>query len=221
MIRLNLKHCLPGPYVAPASVDEQLARYRQILYERHDPPTNLRGHGIVMCCDDHYWPMACVGVRLMREIGVDCPIQVWHFGRIQNDLKGLADVVDVAERVKSSPARRYWHFQAKTYALMGCGFEEAIHLDADAYLVTRPDKWFSATRQHGFVSHRDTSHYSDSNTNRRIFDFVANWVPCIQGGTYSIDLRTTWHELVCAVPGRLRRIMENQQLGRGFLASDP
>jgi hypothetical protein len=187
---------LRRPLPDDAGLRKKLAELHGLFATPQTPPP-LSGDGIVMTCNLRYWPMVCVGVRLMRELGIATPIQVWHDGPLGNELDGLARLVDVRAVRRIHPARKCTHFQGKTYALLHCGWRRVIHLDADAYLVRDPGPIFDLVDRCRFV-YWDTSRWSDANTNKRLFPAIAQWVPCIQGGHYALDCAAYWHELTCA-----------------------
>ena len=187
---------LRRPLPDDAGLRKKLAELHGLFATPRTPPP-LSGDGIVMTCNLRYWPMVCVGVRLMRELGIATPIQVWHDGPVGNELDGLARLVDVRAVRRIHPARKCTHFQGKTYALLHCGWRRVIHLDADAYLVRDPGPIFDLVNRCRFV-YWDTSRWSDANTNKRLFPAIAQWVPCIQGGHYALDCAAYWHELTCA-----------------------
>ena len=80
--------------------------------------------------------------------------------------------------------------------LLHCGWQRAIHLDADAYLIRDPGPIFDLVT--AAVSSIGTpAAGATHNTNKRLFPEIEQWVPCIQGGHYALDCAAYWHELSC------------------------
>jgi len=159
------------------------------------PPDTLQGNGIVYSYVGRGlrdWPMIVVAVRLMREIGITAPIQLWAdaWGHELDGVPGVR-IIGVNEFASRHSARYRHRFAAKDYALAHCGFKKALWLDTDAYLVRDPAPLFEILDTVPFA------YWSDFDRNM-IQDWSLTGQPRgpiphqIQGGHILINLETAW-----------------------------
>ena len=95
------------------------------------------GNGIVYVGGGKYWPGIVVGVRLLRQLGCDLPIQVWHRSTEPvnaNHVDGLGvEFINTTEHANQhGGARILGGWESKLWAISHCGFERILYLDADA-----------------------------------------------------------------------------------------
>lgn len=159
------------------------------------PPATLQGTGIVYSYVGRGlrdWPMTVVAVKLMREIGITTPIQIWAdvWGHELDGVPGV-QIIDVDEFAVRHPARYRYRFATKDYALAHCGFKKALWLDTDAYLVRDPAPLFEILDATPFA------YWSDFDRNM-IQDWSLTGQPRgpiphqIQGGHILINLEAAW-----------------------------
>lgn len=173
---------------------------RRILDSEIPPPARAEGDGILFCGGGCYWPMICIGVRMCREV-TDLPIQVWHRGDAEPvDPADLADVpnVELIDATKF-PARILRGWEIKGLALVNCGFERVLYLDADAYLVGDPSDLLDLLApERPFVFWQDLAGQDRAVKwpAWEIPDAQGQAVPAIQGGQLAIHRTGFWRELV-------------------------
>lgn len=113
-------------------------------------PGCFHGQGIVIPGGGiNYFPSAWVAVRMLRWLGCNLPIQLWHLGEPELDsgMRRLmepwgVECVDGLELLKRYPIRRLGGWELKAYALLYCSFEEVLLLDADVVPLIDVSKLF-------------------------------------------------------------------------------
>jgi hypothetical protein len=106
------------------------------------------GDGMVICGGGRYWAGAVVAVRMLRRFS-DLPVQIWYRGEAEPietaDLEGVKNVrlIDATKY----PHRVLGGWEVKTLALLHCGLERVIFLDADAYPVADPCTLFNEVNE--------------------------------------------------------------------------
>jgi hypothetical protein len=117
-------------------------------------PDHFDGCGIVICAGGiKYNPCAWVLVRLLRHLGCQLPIEIWHAGNIECDPQWTAlisryDVVcrDALKTREQHPHPRLRGWPIKPYAILHSRFEEILFLDADNVPVKDPTFLFECQR---------------------------------------------------------------------------
>jgi ADP-heptose:LPS heptosyltransferase len=112
----------------------------------------FRGRGIVICGGGvQLFTNAWVCVHMLRRLGCNLPIQLWHLGERELDppMKALmaplgVECVDAEEVRRRHPARILGGWELKPYALLYCPFREILLLDADNVPVVNPEFLFEA-----------------------------------------------------------------------------
>ncbi len=165
---VNLPDPLPASPLTPvpkdwAHRDEVRAAHISALDElaRGTMP-RLEGHGsgVVLVGGGRYWPGCVVAVKMLREFS-DLPVQIWHRGSAEpvkvSDLDGITGV-EVKDSTKV-PYRILGGWEAKTLAILHCGWEKVLYLDADAYNVADPAPLFDLVSEtNPFVYWQDLPH---------------------------------------------------------------
>lgn len=166
------------------------------------PPGRRAGAGILMVGGGPYWPGLVVAMKMLRDTGCRLPVQIWHRGIAEpvsmRDLAGV-EGVEIHDLTALAPAPRVLHgWEAKTVALLACGWERIFFLDADAYFLRDPAPLLERlSAEEPFLFWEDMP---------AAWEFV-NWsvwgrggssVPPIQGGHFAIHLRHFWREFVLA-----------------------
>jgi SAM-dependent methyltransferase len=180
-----------------------IQRHRDALFAlaraEMPPPGPRAGAGILMVGGGRYWPGIVVSLKMLRDTGCRLLVQIWHRGaaepvRVQ-DLTGV-EGVEIHDLTTLAPAPRVLRgWEAKTAALLACGWERVFFLDADAYCLRDPApllERLSATEP--FLFWEEPWH----NVNWSVWGRENSLVPSIQGGQYAIHMRHFWREFVLA-----------------------
>ena len=137
---------IPGPELTPKPSDwarqlEQVAKHLEALRNVISmplPPAKGAGSGILYVGGGPYWPGIVIGIRLLREMGCNLPIQVWHRGDDEpidlNLLNGLGGVTAINSKLfaqENGGARILRGWEQKLLALAHCGWERVLYLDAE------------------------------------------------------------------------------------------
>ncbi len=130
--------------IAQAELPEPVCSGRGMIYVGGDGPTGFRS--------SEYGLQVAVGIRMARRVGYTGPIEWWYDSRVETVKQYLTpDMGDV--RVKDfadHPLRYPVTWWKKLAAIALSEFEEAVFLDADAYMVTHPDVLFDLLQEHAF-----------------------------------------------------------------------
>ena len=179
-------------------------RHREALFRLAQaelpPPGRREGAGVLLVGGGRYWPGIVVAIRMLRETGSRLPVQVWHRGKDEpvrpQDLAG-ADGVTYHDLTALTPAPRILGgWEAKTIALLACGWERVFFLDADAYCVTDPEPVLDRlSPAEPFLFWDD---FPGEGVNWPIWGLTGSAVPAIQGGQFAVHLRHFWREVVLA-----------------------
>ena len=179
---------------------------REILQAQIPPPAKCSGRGILWVGGGKYWPGILVGLKLLREMGCQLPVQIWHRGAEepvepeQCQRLGPVEFVDslrFTQQLGGARILRGW--EQKLVALAHCGWEQVIYLDADAYLVEDPEPLFNTLEVAPFVFWQDMAHNETTIRWPSVWPMGANGVPPIQGGQLIIDRRQAWRVLLAAL----------------------
>lgn len=192
--------------VCPKVRDAHIQALDRVLNSKVDYPGG-EGKGIVYVGGAKYWPGIAVGIKLIRKMGCNLPIQVWHGHELcdepvnEKDVNGLdvqfIKTKEVASRLDDARILRGW--EVKLYALTHCPFEQFIYLDADAYPVVNPLSLFSLLHPHEpFVFWHDMPHCEGNVKWDWTFPEGKNGVPTVQGGQLIVDRKNAWDALVVA-----------------------
>jgi ADP-heptose:LPS heptosyltransferase len=115
-------------------------------------PGNFAGRGIVICGGGvTYFPALWVCINILRRLGCELPIQVWHLGKSEfspamEKLLVPFDVecVDASLVREKHPARTLGGWELKPFSILHCGFKEVLLLDADNMPVRNPEYLFES-----------------------------------------------------------------------------
>ena len=114
-------------------------------------PGKFRGRGIVICAGGAtYFTNAWVCIRMLRRLGCELPIQIWHLGpdELDEPMRQLVapfgvECVDAFQVRKLHPCRLLKGWELKPYALLHSPFKEVLLLDADNVPARNPEFLFN------------------------------------------------------------------------------
>ena len=190
----NLSRMEPAPCQACALASTSVATIegvhsavRDILASELKPgPFPSGPRGIVTTGEGRYEAGIVVMCRLARELGVTLPITVFHAEPWKTDMAGLGvTLVNSREFQKTHPAKRFTGWESKSYAVIHAGYERALFLDGDAYLIADPGPLFDALDAGDpYLYWADWGNPCDP---------ASDWLEHNQnGGEYLVDLRRFW-----------------------------
>jgi hypothetical protein len=128
-----------------------------------DYPADFKGRGIVIAGGGRYFPSAYVTIRVLREVGCQLPIQLWHLaGEMDDVTRSLVtpwgvtcvDAEAVCRQNGDAFHSTWWKgWQLKPYAILHAPYEQVLYLDADSYPTRNPEFLFdwSGYRQCGAI----------------------------------------------------------------------
>ncbi len=114
-------------------------------------PGGFHGRGIVICGGGpQYFLPAWVNIRMLRHLGCDLPVELWHLGtdEVNDDMRSLVAAlggvtcVDAFETPPGHATRIAGGWELKCYALLRSRFREVLLLDADNFPVVDPSFLF-------------------------------------------------------------------------------
>jgi ADP-heptose:LPS heptosyltransferase len=114
-------------------------------------PHRYDGRGIVICGGGvKYFTNTWVCVNMLRRLGCALPIQLWHLGKREMDvrMKKLVapfgvECVDAAKVRKQFPVRLLRTWELKPYSILHSPYREVLLLDADNVPVINPEFLFT------------------------------------------------------------------------------
>lgn len=176
--------------IAQAELPEPVCSGRGMIYVGGDGPTGFRS--------SEYGLQVAVGIRMARHVGYTGPIEWWHDSRVETVKQYLTpDMGDV--RVKDFagyPLRYPVTWWKKLAAIALSEFEEAVFLDADAYMVMHPDVLFDLLKDFAFAYWGKDDKWA--NDARICPGFDTGGKHGIQGGQLAIHRRKAWRLVVLA-----------------------
>lgn len=121
-----------------------------------EPPVPVNGRGIVICAGGtRYFLNAWVCIRMLRALGCQLPVQVWHLGpkEIDDTMRGLLTPLGVtcidAFQVRQEHAARILNgWEVKPFSIIHSGFRHVLSLDADNVPVVDPTYLFDTPEYH-------------------------------------------------------------------------
>jgi len=171
------------------------------------PQSKFQGRGIVMCAGGpRYFACAWVCIKMLRRLGCQLPIQVWHLGSQEMDqrmcslLSSLgAECVDASKVRKRFPMRVMGGWELKPYAIIHSPFRKVLFLDADNVPVVNPEFLFQTQEfeKTGAIFWPDFEHSRQEKT-------LAIWRSCslrepkereFESGQILVDKKGCWRAL--------------------------
>ena len=198
----------PGWHQCPAvirahreALDIMIDRAAAADYIGHD-----RELGIVIIGGGRYWLGSVISARMLREVGYTGPIQIWH-GHYSDpepidstQVAGLdVEIMPTVTHAGQHRPRILRGWEAKVYAVKHCGFKRLLMLDADAYCVNDPTRYWSRILDGhcGFAYWEDLPS-TETNLKWHIVtdDIPARKPPAVQGGQLFIDRERAWSLII-------------------------
>lgn len=183
-------------------------KLNQILIQSNpnsDYQVDVGTQGIITVGGGKYWPGIYVSIRLLRELGYEYPIQVWHRGKSESvdkdSVKDLNvefyDIDEMGERLNNSTIptgnAKKGGWEAKLYALYHTRLNKIMFLDADAYCVANPAPLFDLIESNDFIFWQDLAHQNNVVKWQYINEDWRNKFPApIQGGQLLINRQNAW-----------------------------
>lgn len=185
----------------PSMVEAHLILVERFLQKMPTYPAgNFSGRGAVICGGGPYEPGIYVACNMLRLVGWEYPIQVWHRGEaepISDQIRKLeqVEVINTETHPARYERRTFGGWQAKSFALIHCPFEEILYFDADAYPVAALDDCFSERHNpHGIVTWPDTP-WGDHTPQWHSYGLAPDGQLSLNGGHYILEKRKAWSVL--------------------------
>lgn len=173
-------------------------------------PAGHNGRGIVLAGGGRYFVAAYVTARVLRHVGCELPIELWHLSdEIDDSMRRLLQplgvrCVDADAVAQHRPFRflqgHWWKgWQLKPFAVVHSSFREVLFLDADCYPARDPTFLFDwpGYRAHGSIFWPDLDS-SGSLFRSDLWDVFgvapADCVP-FESGQLVVDKGRCWREL--------------------------
>jgi hypothetical protein len=171
-------------------------------------PPKMTGRGLVICAGGmKYFPPAWVTINMLRHLGCDLPIQVWHLGpsemtsAMRRFLEPLGAVpVDGRLLLPSFPHKRLNGWELKCYSLIHSPWSEVILLDADCVPVADPELLFSEPifRESGALFWPDIGPTSANHPIWELTGIPHRPEPEFESGQIVLDKSRCWQPLLLA-----------------------
>lgn len=166
-----------------------------------------KGRGIVICAGGiKYNPCAWVLIKLLRHLGCQLPIELWHLGSIECDHQWIELIsrydVECADALKTRelhPHPRLRGWPIKPYAILHSKFEEVLFLDADNVPVKDPTFLFECKqfKETGAVFWPDIEQSKTSSDSQlwQLFGVPYQACPDQESGQILINKSRCWRAL--------------------------
>jgi hypothetical protein len=142
------------PSGKPLALTHQNVRREIELFISQIPtyPGGFQGRGIVICGGGlRLFPSAWVCIRILRLLGNQLPIELWHLGpeEIDSHLESLVapynvTCIDAIKVKQHHPSRILNGWELKAYSILHSSFQEVLFLDADNFPLVDPTYLFDA-----------------------------------------------------------------------------
>ena len=171
------------------------------------PIHRFKGRGIVICGGGiKYGTCAWVLIRLLRHLGCNLQIELWHLGQREcpPEFKTLVEVHGVrtvnAFRVRDLyPHPRLKGWPLKPYSILHSKFREVLFLDADIVPVRDPTFLFVTEqfKKAGHIFWPEPEHFQTAHNSLawRVFGVPPQPGPDQESGQILIDKSRCWNEI--------------------------
>lgn len=166
------------------------------------PPGPRSGAGVLLIGGGKYWPGIVVAVKMLRDTGSTLPVQIWHRGTHEPvrpaDLAGLGDV-QIHDFTRINPPPRILRgWDAKTLAILACGWERVFFHDADAYCLIDPVRFLDRLSARAPFLFWEDHPGAENAVHWSVWGLANTPIPPVQGGQFAIHVRHFWRDLVLA-----------------------
>jgi alpha 1,2-mannosyltransferase len=182
-------------------------------------PSKFSGKGIVFTAGGiKYITCAWVSISLLRKIGCDLPIELWHLnGELSKEIIQKFRHLNVVFRdFHEIGNTKLFGYMLKPLAIINSSFKEVLFLDADNNCVRNPEYLFHLTeyKDNGCIFWPDYFYTSKDNSIWSIIGIKPNKQLEQESGQILIDKEKCWHELqLCLHFNILGRYYYNILLG--------
>lgn len=194
---------IPESAVRRADVRQaHIALWKKKLAEMPDYPGGREGAGVLYVGGGKYDFGLYLSIRLLREVGCQLPVQIWHRGSaepVSNKVRGLPGVTVVD--LEAHPLRASWRtvggWQAKMIAGLHCGWKKWIFSDADNYPVSDPTPLIDILDRTPAILWPDIEH-GDNAIDWKAIGMERPFGPGTNGGSAAYNAETAWKALQLA-----------------------
>jgi len=166
-------------------------------------PGRFSGRGAVISGGGAYEASTYVACRMLRHVGWEHPIQVWHRGvdePISKRVRRLpgVEVIDTDSLPAWKDRRTHGGWESKLFAVINSPFEEVLMIDADSYPIYNPDECFTMENNpRGLVTWPDVP-AGDANPQWASYGLEPDGKLALNGGYYVATKRLAWSVLQLA-----------------------
>ena len=172
---------------------------------RRYPVGRFEGRGIVLCSGGvTYFTGAWVTINILRQLGCNLPIEVWHLGREEFDRpmeELLAPLgvrcVNARQVMNNHTMRNPLGWELKSYATLHSQFREILFLDCDNVPTRNPEFLFNSAqyREAGAIFWPDYRRLSRKRPIWRICGVEFRDEPEVESGQMVINKEVCWKAL--------------------------
>ena len=169
-----------------------IEEYKQVLTTPVEPPAELSGDGVLFATWENNNKAdigVMIGCHLLRELGWQGRIQLWHCGHVPPlDAAWGVEVFD-ARKVARETGDTYHMWGLKAFAMRHSGIARVLWLDWDAYCIVDPSPLFATLEKAPFYYWRNGDKWKTHNWNFSLDKAVTpNELPLpVQGGHFLLD----------------------------------
>jgi len=186
-----------------ATHSERLEQF--CLRDLRYPENRFAGRGIVIAAGgERYFTCAWVCIHMLRRLGCELPIEVWHLGsdEMDDEMRNLLSsigvcVVDGREMLQTHPVRILNGWELKAYSLLHSRFSEVLFIDADNVPVVDPGFLFD-TQEYQACGAIFWPDYGRLERHRKIWRITGveyQDEPEFETGQIVVDKRRCWRAL--------------------------
>lgn len=208
----------------PLSLPSTRSALEQKIVSLSEYPEKSKGRGIVICGGGKYFSHAWVCINMLRSMGCELPVELWHLGtkEMPRKLRELVaslkvKCVDAQLVRRQNPVRILRGWELKPYSILHSSFKEVLLLDADNVPIRNPEYLFMTQPfiQTGAVFWPDYGRSKSANPIWRSFGLKVPAIPEFESGQILVDKSRCWKAL-----GLTMWINENSDFFYQYLHGD-